>query len=390
MELDLHNTEWDCCVVGNGVAALWVAHWMWSSKKSVLWITSEEPYGPERAMLQHGWAWGIDRLSADALVQELQGFENSMDLSPLEVVYFDARSSKRFRRFGEAKQEWGAHEKEYFNKLASQVAGDSNEKLDLWAWHSKLCAFHETGASSGPTTVELFKEPRFVRVQGWPLIELKTQDKKITSAVLSGFKASQPKEIRARQFFLSDFDEYLPGLIKDADDSQTLATALKGRAYRAGFGLKLWHKDLESSLQQTAVVPLLVNPAEKEGASHVLGRFLRQDSESLQSVWVGLLTDEEVEDNNEILKKIKQTKRAVERAIPGFVGSITREAVTFEPRMLATDLVKNRKDAALGAVLLSDHNGSERTAESVVRVFRGSENSGTKTKSRSKDPEVGV
>lgn len=390
MDQNLHNTDWDCCVIGNGVAALWVSHWLWSSKKSVLWITSEEPYGASRAMLQHGWMWGVSPDNAKALQSQLQGFAVSAsaaegnELAPqdlFEAVYFDAKTHKRFKRFSEAKLEWGSHEREYFESLVASLpkppaAGATSEDvplspqpLDLWDWHEKLHRFHDTGASHGPTFIELFSEPRFVRAQGWPLLELRTEEKKISGVVLAGMRPDEHMEVRAKTFFLADFDEPLQSFVKNHDDSQTLAGALKGRSYRAGFGLRLWHKAPVAAPVQTMVLPLVVSP-EKDKASHVAGRIMNGES-SAESYWVGLLTDEELEDNNEILKKIKQAKRAVERALPGFIDSISREAVTFEPKMRASDLVKKRRSMALGAVLLSDHYGAEFAAELVKKVFSG-------------------
>jgi hypothetical protein len=358
-QLDLRDSEWNCCVIGNGVSALWLSHWLWSTKKSVLWITSEEPYGAERAMLQHGWLWSVNKEAALALSERLQGFDAESALPSSEFIYYDARSARRFRRFGEAKQE-------FFNRLG-ETAQESGSTVDLWSWHSRLHAFHDSGAVNGPTQVELFRDPRFVRVQGWPLLELKTEKGKIVGAVLAGRAGSQT-EVRAERFFLGDFDEHLPGLIKNEGDAQALAAALKGRSYRAGFGLRLRHKALESAPTQTTVVPLVVNPGVKDGGSHLAGRFV-QTPGGLESLWVGFLTDEELEDNNEILKKIKQAKRAVDRAIPGFSDSIEREAVTFEPRMSALNLVKSRKTEALGAGLISDHCGPEAAVEAVRRII---------------------
>ncbi len=81
------------------------------------------------------------------------------------------------------------------------------------------------------------------------------------------------------------------------------------------------------------VVPVIAS-AEKQDRSHVVGRFFKNPlTQELESYWISLLSDDQVEDNNEILKKIKQAKRAIERALPGFVESIVSESVGFEPRL---------------------------------------------------------
>src|SRR5579871_5735192 len=100
-DLNLQDTDWDCCIIGNGVVALWLAHAHWAARKSVLWITSEEPYGPGRALLQHGWLWSVTPAQAAALKSRVAGdaTREAADSERFELAYFDARSSKRFRRF---------------------------------------------------------------------------------------------------------------------------------------------------------------------------------------------------------------------------------------------------------------------------------------------------
>jgi hypothetical protein len=303
--------------------------------------------------------------ASDLLKNRLPGFEGDSD-SPFELVYFDARSTRRFRKLGEVKPLFGGHEAEYFESLVAE--SEPGASVDMWDWHSRLFSFYDSSQVQGRAAVELFSAPRFVRAQGWPVLELLTNHGKLSGVSLAGFSPGESIVIHASKFFLGDYGESLSTLIKDQEDAQVLATALKGRAYRAGFGLRLFHKELASALSQTMVVPLLVNPTEKEASSHLAGRFIRKPS-GLESLWVGLLTDEELEDNNEILKKIKQAKRAVERAVPGFSESIQREAVTFEPRMRAVNIAKAPKTEALGAGLVSDHFGSRLAVEGVNRIM---------------------
>lgn len=376
---ELEKTEWDCCVIGNGVSSLWASHWLWSSKKNVLWITSEEPYSSERALLQHGWMWGADPKKSLLLTQTLHGFQSDSDLPAYETAYFDAKSSKRFRRWGESKQVWGEQEKNYFEHEPLKPSAEQNLN-DLWFWHKRLHQFHDPGASYGPKLFSLFQDPRFVRLQNWPVLEIKTQEKKVSSVVLSGLKPDRSFEIKAKKFYLGDYDESLSGLIKDSTDAESLSHALKGRMYRPGFGLKLWHRELSNALNQTVAFPLVVNPSEKSAWSHVVGRFV-SGPEGLQSYWISFLNDEEVEDNNEILKKIKLAKRAIDRSLPGFADSIKREAVTFEPRMRATVSSKKIMHHVLGAHLLTDHYGLEMALDNMLDIFGDEKIVTEKTKS---------
>jgi hypothetical protein len=393
-ELDLQTEQWDCCVVGNGVSALWLAHRLWSAHKSVVWITAEEPHSPSRAFLRHAWLWGVKPATAAGVMAEVSGFNaagsavdsmtSSDALAPFETVYYDARGTKRLRKLSETKHEWGEHEKEYFEHLIQLVAAANTPVavtddasapqteaptglLDFWNWHQRLYSFHEGDAPQGPAQIEIFKEPRFVRVQGWPIAEIGTENGKVISVALGGHKKGRNTVIRAGKFYFGDYEQPLAKLIKDETCSEQLGAALKGRTYRPGFGFQVRHKNLGSFPTQTVIVPLTVNPGENS-ASHVIGRFVNTDR-GLESFWTGFLTDAEVEDNNEILKKIKQAKRAIERAIPGFTASVEREAVTFESRMWAQDLVKKRKLEALGAGLVSDVHGPEVAAEMLKRAL---------------------
>lgn len=385
----LQGTSWDACVVGNGVSALWVSHWLWSAGKSVLWITSDEPTNSERALLKHAWLWGVKSEAAQALTAQLPMNAEGETLAPHEIVYFDARSTKRFKKLAEAKGEWGAHEKSFFHSL---IAAENPESpnLDLWGWHAQIHAAHDGTPSDGPSIMELAAEGRnnrYVRVERWPLIELKTEKNKITGAVLAGTNPESTIEVQAAEFYLGDFDENLPGLIKTHADSEALSAVLKGKAYRAGFGVRLWHKPLETYPSQTAIIPLVVSP-EKDAGSHVIGRFITRPDGSLESFWAGFLTDEEIEDNNEILKKIKQTKRAVDRGIAGFADSITKEAVSFEPKMRASDLVKTRKLSGLGAVIFTDQFGPDVAVEIANKIFSGASGDELETEIKEAKPKA--
>ncbi|MGE4233675.1 MAG: hypothetical protein AB7F43_10130 [Bacteriovoracia bacterium] len=354
IEPSLQETNWDYVVVGNGVSALWVAHWLWTTKKTVLWVTSDEPFSSSRAWLQHGWHWGLPVAQYQKLSGAIPGFADE-EVKPFEVIYYDARSSKRFRQFGEIKQVFGKHEKLYFKRLTELL--ERKDLVDVWGWHSRLHAFHDSGVSPAPTTIELFKDPRFVRTQGYPLLEIKTSTGKIEKIVLSGLKPTESIEISGQNFILGDFDEFFPLLIKNDEDREKATPPFKGKTYRAGFSLKLWHKELGAAPTQTVIIPLIANPAKDSEASHVIGRFINQNGK-LESYWMCLLTNEEVEDNNEILKKIKLTKRAIERAIPGFSESILREAVTFEPRLCSLD-EGQLFDKVLNSLLVTDQRGPE-------------------------------
>lgn len=367
----LNQTEWDFCVIGNGVAALWAAHHAWASKRSVLWIGDDDAFSPARALCSHAWLWGLSAEDASSL-REILPFDLEAATS-YETVYFDARASKRLRPLSEVKLEWGEHEKAYFQAI------NENASVDLWNLQAQLYSFHASREwPQTPSTIEAFSEPRFVRLHRWPVQFIETNEGCIRRVGI-GSVGEEPLWVTARQFVFTDSDTNFGSLLSNEAESSVFSGVQKGRSSRPGFGLSLRHKNLENILSQTVVVPLTVNP-EKGKASHVIGRFTTTPR-GIESHWAGFLTDEEVEDNNEILKKIKQAKRAIDRALPGFSESIEREAVTFEPRMHSVSSKNlsgsSKHDSqgtsaakqALGAWILSDQFGLEPLVKGFVKCL---------------------
>ena len=379
LDTDRWPSHWDFCIIGNGVAALWMAHHAWRTKRSVLWIGSDDAYTSARSLCSHAWHWGLSESTANAF-RELMSLEK--ETPNFELAYYDARSSKRFRSLSEVKLEWGEHEVAYFESLLP-----TEPAMDLWSWNNQIQGFHSTSElPSGPSTVELFSDPVFVRLHRWPVQAMETKDGRLMRVAIGGGDL-EPVWVSASRFVLTDYDENFASLVQDSNDAEVLAGASKGRTIRPGFGLRLRHKNYSNPLSQTVIIPLTVSP-EKGKASHVVGRFV-EGAQGLESVWFGFLTDEEVEDNNEILKKIKHAKRAIDRALPGFLDSIEREAVTFEPRMFAKEFARDsgrskeilsgkakqgssENSAAkpvLGAWLLSDQFGLEPLVKGFLKCL---------------------
>ncbi len=365
------NSHWDAIVLGNGASALWTAHTLWKSKKTVLWMRSDDAMSSGRAFLQHAWLWGANPEMAQVL---------TTDQEAAEIIYFDAKNSKRFKKLSEAKPTWGEHEKEFFKEVFASYA---NPKVKMWNWHETLHGFYSEALASVAGKVEFFSEPKFVCLQNWPIEEIKVDNGKVTGIQIGN---SETALLTADSFYLGDYDEYLPGFIKDEPTAEALAAQLKSRIYRPGFGLKLTHLNYNPTMDQSMVIPLIVNPGKNSHNSHVMGHFLKSDqgassdSELVESFWIGFLTDEEAEDNNEILKKIKQTRRIIDKALhvvqPGFDASVKRESVVFEPKMRAFHFnskaeYPNERHEILGCKLLTDHFGFEEALKQTFLNFTG-------------------
>ncbi len=344
--------HWDACIVGNGISSLWLFTLLSNRGLKTLWASSEAPCDSCRAFLQRGWLWNVSAEAACAIAAQLR---SGTGFLPFESAYYDAKTSKRIRRLGEIRHEWGNHEAAYFEAL--MAANSSGSQLDLWNLNGGAAV---TARDS-------------LRLEGWPVTEIRTTQKegeqKVDAVVLTSVPDGDVHPIHADQFFFGDYEVFLPSLVSEKSDAEVLASALKGKASSAGFGLHLIHKPLDAALQQTLIVPLVANPSDKSTLSHLAGRFLPSGAARLESFWIGFLSSEEVEDNNEILKKIKLAKRAVDRAIPGFAASVVKESVTFEPRMFAVDLLKARKNAALGAKLFTDQFGPEAAIRRLLEIL---------------------
>lgn len=335
---------WDACVIGNGVSALFFAHKLFMEGKSVVWISKDQPSNAAHSLTTHAWLGGASAsavaFASDALAVDVQAL-------PFDCVYFDAKSSKRLRRFNELKHEWGPHEEDFFNHLTKQCADESEKMSDLWSLLNRLQALPQS--------------ENFAFVDSRQIVELKTSDGKISGVIISSQSSQEHASeitIEAAKFYLGDTEDSLAGFIRNESDAQSLANTLKGKDASVGFGLKFTHGPLSGSVSQAVVVPMLVNPTDKKSTSHLAGRFI-ENEQGLTSYWIGFVNNEELEDNNEILKKIKASKRAIDRAFPGFSESILKESVTFELKMFAVDTLKKRKWQSLGAELFTDKFGAE-------------------------------
>ena len=379
---NVQTASWDCCVIGNGASALWAVAGLRNRGLSVLWVTSEELCTRGRATLKHGWMWAALPKTAQSLVSAL-GRENSgLEFSPFEAVVYDAKNQKRFRQIGDVKVDWGHHEAPELSKFFETFRAQGLVDLS-WFHESLYQTFPKVdGFENGPSIIELSQEPQVILAQSSLLVEIKvgssasTQGETAIESLVFAMNG-ESLTVSARHFILGDFDENFSSLIADQDLAQRLSVPWRGRIFKPGFSLSFTHKDQEQFLTPFQLIPLVANPSKKGAGAHVIGRFIKdqsQQGEMSRSTWFGYLTDEELEDNNEILKKIKSAKRVLERTIPGFADSIIQESLTFEPQMCAMDDVLKRPQKALGAWILTDAYGPEGAVHCVSHLLKELDN----------------
>ncbi len=365
---------WDVCVLGDGASALWAAHAAHRAGQSVLWVTDEEPGSFARSLARHGWAGQVST-EGTAVLRDLLGLSlpEGAQETAFQAVYFDARNTRRFKPFAESRPEWGEHEA----ALPALLKGGEGT-LDLETLHDTVVGAYSgeaLGAAATPggiQAIQLKDEPAFIIVRGALLLGLQVEEGQFTAADLANPATKKTLTVKARAFILGDRGEPYDHLVKDQATADLLRAAQKGKSFRAGYSLQFRHRDFASALTPglTVVVPLVANPSKKGAGAHVIGRFLKPAEDRLESVWFGLLPDDDLEDNNEILKRMRSAQRALDKALPGFSESVIDEVLHFEPRMLATDLVSKRHHRVLNAGVVTDVFGPMGAVERVREALR--------------------
>ncbi len=386
----LQSTSWDVCVVGDGAAALWTAHAMHLKGKSVLWVTNDELSSAPRMLAKHAWCGALAKAATSDLISLLDSAEEAVAeateetaaentteettepaFPPFQAFYFDAKASKRFKPIAQSKPDWGTHELPWLTHILTP----SHDAIDFMSWQNELTSRYRVGTATAEGTLyQIATEPTpFYIVRGLLVIGLQAAQDKITAidVALPGDKATFA--VKAGQFVLAEIGgESYAELAANTSASELLKSAQKGKSYRAGFSLHFKHSHLPSAIVGGAlVVPLVAHPSKKGAGSHVVGRFFESDSDPsvMESVWFGLVDDEEVADNNEILKKMKAAKRVIDKTLPGFLDSVQFESMQFEPQMVAVDLIKKRPNQVLNALIVTDDLGSDAALKTVSRAL---------------------
>ncbi len=318
--------ETDVCLLGRGTSLYWVAQFLslHATKEdqkapSFLWLCPTELSKPAalqeqsdelRPVARHGWSWGVRAEFEKAFLE----FFPAGQAPSSELPALDVKSAKRLKL--------GDHEIKAFEKILA------HEKLDLRPVHRSL-----PGAMANAPA-------EFIQPILW-IDEIEVLD-----GALSTVKVCLPNgefvKIRAKTFVLGELEESLNQILTDETVLARTAAFTKGKLFQSGYSLRFRHREGEGfALQEPSaqMIPLVANPSKKGANSHLFGIY-----SGLESVWFGFLTDEELEDNNEILKKIKSSKRVLEKVVAGFEASLEESSetqfLTFEPHMLALDHFK--------------------------------------------------
>jgi len=174
-----------------------------------------------------------------------------------------------------------------------------------------------------------------------PLTELKIQDGKAVSATIGADQEIIFKEC----LWAADYKvlcDVMSGdeLPKAGADRTAWIHRFVASSPSPGVILEFAHGESVSEFTETLALPLPpANDKEKKKSKrrYVIGAFLGNRDSSLApegkqvSSWIFPLTEEEWDDNHEILKRIRAARRTIERCFPGFENSIVFDRVQVLP-----------------------------------------------------------
>lgn len=348
-----NNAEFDVCILGNGISPFWTYLALAKKNYRVLWIHHDPIISSERSFFQNANNWEV---SEDRMVQLANLVDCPFDINHPEsvsfgTVYYDAKHSKRLRSLAEVKPEYAPHEMDYYSCLNSNAVN----MVNAWAWHQKCVNEHEN-----------LEFNNSFELQQTSIIEINIEKDSICSVDLglfiNGKKIST--QIKAKAFVISENDSSFSEFILNEEHARKYLRANKGLHPIPGFGVKYEHKSFDAIIQQNVIVPMLVNPTKKEDQSHVLGRF---NLDKKSSTWFGFLTQSELEDNHEILKKMKSLKRILDRTFAGFADSVTRESYTFEEKLWIHQ-EKPQLIKVFESFITRDHSGLNQTIDHINSI----------------------
>jgi hypothetical protein len=350
--IDFHQREYDFCIIGDTISSDFLSHILSKKGFKVLRINTFGRHDTILGTYHHAWLWNVKKEAA----KELQNYICFSEKS-FEYAYFDAKNSKCFKSIFQIKNEiFGDHEKAYFNQFLEQDLvdiSDSIEHLDI-----SLCD----------------------AIDGVQVSQFLFEDKKILGLELarvekSSTKKSQFKTLKATVYaknWIVTNPYELYEYVTEENLKNDFQQEIKFKKYLSGFGVHFVHDEtkLNHFIEQKICVPMTVNPQKLSLSSHLTGFFKKTDTHKIESVWVSFFTEEELQDNNEILKKVKNIKKALDRAVMNFSDSILKESVAVNLRFFTEKQNEARNNNYLNLYFISDDAGPEKVIKKILDFLK--------------------
>lgn len=178
-----------------------------------------------------------------------------------------------------------------------------------------------------------------------------------------------------KQFFYCDSFAELKSIPKLFTILKHQVGNVKSANFQSALQVVFTHSvPLLQTLETGLMIPLTREAGENTDR-HVIGYFI----EPMKSIWTVFLQPEEVEENHEIMKKLRRMKQALNKAFDSpdflpegmkeFMATVQKEQVRFEESYLATSGSLKASAANADFVLLSDSLGFSSSLERIATEF---------------------
>lgn len=312
----LPEKTWDLCVVGGGIVAWTTAALALEKGRRVLLLEKAGRYGGRSSPEQrNGFALGSGFIFGDTSAWKRVGerLELGMEWIRLENGGALAHASKGWQAAPEEMPEWDAFAATPVNEIPFGGVGGYLHKLRQFCT-AKGDAFYAHLES--------------------PVEELWVgKDARVEKIVLGS-----GQEVHARDFIWTGSAKGLLEIFKGegAPEEGVARVAWFKKFVKTpnspAVVLEFSHKAPVADFNETLLLPFSVSEKEKD-RNYLAGSFLSQRDPSLApagkqlSAWICALSEVEWDDTHETMKKIRAARRQLEKAFPGFEGTILDERV---------------------------------------------------------------
>ena len=345
-------------VFGEGSAAVFLIAQLLKHNESIIWVKDSG------AQVWPVMPYVKSELALGALLDSRQALTSEVFASPIEK----GTAHRVFRNKGFKMPAW----KRSSNLETQQQAF---EEL-VWTPEQAYLGVTELRIA-GMSTMKIEQELRIA-------LEINPMVKKVEMAPVVEFEVFEHGgKVQFSNGIITEFKQlFYCGLLSELKAIPKLATVLKHQMARAltktaasALQVVFQHSEpLAQSLETGLVIPMNRDSGETFDRD-VLGYF----AEPTRSVWTVFLQSDEIEENHEIMKKLRKMKQSLNKAFdspdflpPGkkdFMSTVEKEQFRFEEGFLVTEGEYKQSTANADFVLLNDAFGLTYALEQIALRF---------------------
>lgn len=345
-------------VFGEGSASVFLIAQLLKNNESVVWVKdSGSQVWPVMPYVKSELALG-------ALIDSHQAICNTTFSSPIEK----GTAHRVFRNKGFKMPSW---------KRSSNLDTQEQSFQDMvWTPEQAYLGVTELRIA-GLSTMKIEQELRAA-------IDIHPSVKKVEMAPVVEFEVFENGgKVQFTNGVITEFKQlFYCGPLSELKGMQKLSTVLKHQIAKAktstavsALQVVFQHSDpLLQSLEAGLVIPMNRDSGETFDRD-VLGYFVEPN----RSVWTVFLQADEVEENHEIMKKLRKMKQSLNKAFDSpdflpagkkdFMSTVQKEQVRFEPGFLVIDGEFKQSAANADYVLLNDSFGLNYALEQLAQRF---------------------